>query len=63
MQFNAGPVQLDHCVNLNINTRPDSEPMETVDSATAEHDGRYSEGSHSKFSELHVIHVRSKFMP
>ena len=52
-------------MKLNIKTRPDAQPIATVDAVTAvddvkpEGDGRYSEGSQSKFSELHVIHVPS----
>ena len=30
---------------------------------TAEYDGRYSEGSHTKFAELYVIHAPSELKP
>ena len=50
-------------MKLNIKTRPDAQPMATVDAVTAEHDGRYSEGSQSKFSELHMTHVPSELTP
>ena len=50
-------------IKLNIKTRPDAQPMATVDAVVAEHDGRYSEGSQSKFSELHMIHVRLELTP
>ena len=42
-------------IKLNINTRPDTQPMATVDAVTAKHDCRYFEGSQSKFSESHAI--------
>ena len=50
-------------IKLNIKTRPDTQLMATVDAVTAECDGRYSEGSQSKFFEPHVIHVRSEPTP
>ena len=47
-------------MKLNIKTRPDAQPMATVDAVTIDVDGRYSEGSQSKFSELYVIHIPSE---
>ena len=49
--------------NLIINTRPDEQPITIDDAATAEHDGRYSDGSHSIFWPFHVIHVLSAPKP
>jgi hypothetical protein len=48
---------------LHMHTFSDSLPMPTVLPDTAEHDGRYSEGSHTRFSELYVIHAPSELNP
>ena len=48
---------------LHIHTFPDPEPIATVLADTAEHDGRYSEGSHKMFSELNVIQALSELRP
>ena len=45
------------------NTFPDPTPIPIVFPDTAEHDGRYSGGSHTKFSELYVIHALSELKP
>lgn len=50
-------------IKLNIKTRPDTQPMATVDAVTAEYNGRYSRGNQNKFSELHVIHLPSELTP
>jgi hypothetical protein len=47
----------------NIYTFPDPTPTPIVFLDTAEHDGRYSEGSHTTFSKLYVIHAPSKLKP
>ena len=50
-------------MKFNISTRPDEQPMIIVDAVTAETNGRYSEGSHNKFSESRVIHVLLELKP
>jgi hypothetical protein len=45
---------------LYIHAFPDPVPMPIVFPDTAEHDGRYSEGSRTKFSELYVVHAPSE---
>ena len=42
---------------LHIQTLPVPTPMPIVFPDTAEHDGRYSDGNHTTFSELYVIHA------
>lgn len=49
--------------NLNISTRPEGQPMATVDADIAEADDRYSEGNHNKFSEPRIIHMLLEFKP
>ena len=39
-----------------MRTLPDGQPIATVDCDTAEHEGRYSEGSQSTFQTCQVIH-------
>ena len=46
-----------------IKTRPDGQPTMMSHAATAEHDGRYSDGSQSTFSPFHVIHILSALKP
>ena len=46
-------------MKLHIHIFPDPLATPIVFPDTAERDGRYSEGSHSKFSELYVIHTPS----
>jgi hypothetical protein len=41
-------------------TMLDITPMLIVVPNTAEQDGRYSKGSHTKFSELYIIHAPSE---
>lgn len=48
--------------NVIMRTRPDAQPTATVDAVTAECNGRYSEGSHSKFSESFIIHMPSELI-
>jgi hypothetical protein len=50
-------------MKLHTHTFLDPTPMPIVFPDTAEHDGRYSEGSHTIFSELHVIHAPSELKP
>ena len=57
--FKIGPFA-EHCITK---TRPDEQPIVTTDPATAEQNGRYSDGSHSNFSEHHVIHIPSGLKP
>ena len=52
--------QLVSTLKLHIHTFPDPTPIPTVSADTAEHDGRYSEGSHTTFSELNFIHTLSE---
>jgi len=46
-----------------IHTLPDPTPTPIIFLKTAEKDGRYSVGSHSTFSELYVIQVKSVLKP
>jgi hypothetical protein len=48
---------------LHIHTLPDPTPMATVFADTAEHDGRYSDGNHTTFLELYVIHAPLELNP
>ena len=47
-------------LKLHIHTFPVPTPIPIVFPDTAEHNGRYSEGSHTQFSELYVIHSPSE---
>ena len=49
--------------NRKINTRLDTHPSATVEPAMADFTGRYSGGSHSSFSEFHMIHAPSELIP
>jgi hypothetical protein len=50
-------------LKLHIHTLPYPTPMAIIFLNTAEHDGRYSEGNHTEFSESYVIHAPSKLKP
>ena len=43
--------------NVKIKTRPEEQPIDTVVPDIAEDDGRYSDGSHSRFLPSYVIQV------
>jgi hypothetical protein len=55
--------QLLSAMKLQIHTLPDPTPIPTVFADTAEHDGRYSKGNHTTFSEPYFINAPSELNP